>query len=140
MKSIVRWAVDNTPAINVALIALLAAGTWCMASMQREFWPYFVLDEIEIRVAYPGASPEDIEEAICEKIESAVASIYGIDEINALGAYVTDMRPEDSTGAATQAGFGAYIFLKTDPTVAEPETWALYIDEFGEIQVERSSN
>ncbi|TWU44783.1 Toluene efflux pump membrane transporter TtgH [Rubripirellula tenax] len=83
MKSIVRWAVDNTPAINVALIALLAAGTWCMASMQREFWPYFVLDEIEIRVAYPGASPEDIEEAICEKIEAAVASIYGIDEINA---------------------------------------------------------
>ena len=83
MKSMVRWAVDNTPAMNVAMIALLAAGTWCMASMQREFWPYYVLDEIEIRVAYPGASPEDIEEAICEKIESAVASIYGIDEINA---------------------------------------------------------
>lgn len=83
MKSLVRWAVDNTPAMNVALIALLVAGTWCMASMQREFWPYYVLDEIEIRVAYPGASPEDIEEAICEKIESAVASIYGIDEINA---------------------------------------------------------
>jgi HAE1 family hydrophobic/amphiphilic exporter-1 len=83
MKSMARWAVDNTPAMNVAMIAVLAAGTWCMASMQREFWPYYVLDEIEIRVAYPGASPEDIEEAICEKIESAVASIYGIDEINA---------------------------------------------------------
>ncbi|MEM9367572.1 MAG: efflux RND transporter permease subunit [Planctomycetota bacterium] len=83
MKSIVRWAVGNTPAMNVALIALLAAGTWCMASMQREFWPYYDLDEIEIRVAYPGASPEDVEEAICEKIESAVASIHGIDEINA---------------------------------------------------------
>lgn len=86
MKSIVRWAVDNTPAMNVALIALLAAGTWCMASMQREFWPYYNLDEIEIRVAYPGASPEDIEEAICEKIESAVASIDGIDEINAMAS------------------------------------------------------
>lgn len=83
MKSLVRWAVDNTPAMNVALIALLAAGAWCMSSLQREFWPYYTLDEIEIRVAYPGASPEDIEEAICEKIESAVASIYGIDEINA---------------------------------------------------------
>lgn len=83
MKSMVRWAVDNTPAMNVAMIALLAAGTWCMTSMQREFWPYYVLDEIEIRVAYPGASSEDIEEAICEKIESAVATIYGIDEINA---------------------------------------------------------
>ncbi|KGF67511.1 hypothetical protein LL06_21950 [Hoeflea sp. BAL378] len=69
-----------------------------------------------------------------------LALSIGIDEINALGAYVTDIRPEDSTGAASAPGFAAYIYLKTDPKVAEPETWALYVDEFGEIQVERSSN
>ncbi|MBU4528498.1 MAG: hypothetical protein KUA43_21905 [Hoeflea sp.] len=69
-----------------------------------------------------------------------LALSMGIEEINSLGGYVTDMRPEDSTGAASQAGFAAYIYLKTDPTVAEPETWAVYIDEFGDLQVERSSN
>ena len=69
-----------------------------------------------------------------------LALSMGIDEINSLGAYVTDMRPEDSTGVASQAGFAAYIYLKTDPTVAEPETWAVYVDEFGDLQVDRSSN
>ena len=69
-----------------------------------------------------------------------VATSVGIDEINGLGSYITDIRPEDSTGAASRQGFGAYIYLKTDPAVAEPETWALYIDEFGEMLVERSSN
>jgi hypothetical protein len=69
-----------------------------------------------------------------------IESSTGIDEINSLGGYITDIRPEDSTGAAAQQGFGAYIYLKTDPAVAEPETWALYIDEFGEMLVERSSN
>lgn len=64
----------------------------------------------------------------------------GIEEINSLGAYVTDIRPEDSTGAAAQQGFGAYIYLKTAPNVVEPETWALYVDQFGDIQVEQSSN
>lgn len=64
----------------------------------------------------------------------------GIDEINSLGGYITDIRPEDSTGAASKPGFGAYIYLKTDPSVVEPETWALYIDEFGDIMVEQSSN
>ena len=64
----------------------------------------------------------------------------GIDEINNLGAYVTDIRPEDSTGTATQQGFGAYIYLKTAPNVVEPETWALYVDAFGDIQIEQSSN
>ncbi|OCW56685.1 hypothetical protein [Hoeflea olei] len=63
-----------------------------------------------------------------------------VEEINALGAYVTDIRPEDSTGTASAPGFAAYIYLKTDPGVAEPETWSLYVDEFGEMQVERSSN
>jgi len=64
----------------------------------------------------------------------------GIEEINSLGAYVTDIRPEDSTGAAAQQGFGAYIYLKTAPNAVEPETWALYVDQFGDIQVEQSSN
>ena len=64
----------------------------------------------------------------------------GIEEINGRCAYVTDIRPEDSTGTATQQGFGAYIYLKTAPNVVEPETWALYVDAFGDIQVEQSSN
>lgn len=69
-----------------------------------------------------------------------LASSIGIDEINNLGGYITDLRPEDSTGAASQQGFGAYVYLKTDPSVVEPETWVIYIDEFGEMIVERSSN
>ena len=69
-----------------------------------------------------------------------IATSVGIDEINGLGGYITDIRPEDSTGASNRQGFGAYIYLKTDPSVAEPETWALYIDEFGDILVEQSSN
>lgn len=64
----------------------------------------------------------------------------GLEEINALGAYVTDIRPEDSTGTARQPGLSAFIYLKTDPTMAEPETWALFVDEFGDIVVEKSSN
>lgn len=69
-----------------------------------------------------------------------IATSVGIDEINSLGGYITDIRPEDSTGASSKQGFGAYIYLKTDPSVVEPETWSLYIDEFGDMLVERSSN
>ena len=69
-----------------------------------------------------------------------LALSIGVDEINSLGGYVTDIRPEDSTGAASGPGFAAYIYLKTDPKVIEPDTWSLYVDEFGDIHVERSSN
>lgn len=69
-----------------------------------------------------------------------LALSISLEEINALGAYVTDVRPENSTGAASQPGFSAFIYLKIDPTVTEPETWALFVDEFGDITVEKSSN
>ena len=70
----------------------------------------------------------------------ALKTSIGIDVINDLGAYITDIRPEDSTGAARQPGFAAYVYLKTDPAVVEPETWSIYVDEFGDMQVAASSN
>lgn len=63
-----------------------------------------------------------------------------LEEINDIGAYVTDVRPENSTGAASQPGFAAFIYLKTDPSVSEPETWTVFVDEFGDVVVEQSSN
>jgi hypothetical protein len=63
-----------------------------------------------------------------------------VEAINDLGAYVTDIRPENSTGASSGPGFAAFIYLKTDPTVVEPETWSVFVDEFGDIAVEKSSN
>lgn len=63
-----------------------------------------------------------------------------LEEINEIGAYVTDVRPENSTGTTSQPGFAAFVYLKTDPTVSEPETWTVFVDEFGDIMVEQSSN
>ncbi|MDF1607056.1 hypothetical protein PZ897_02595 [Hoeflea sp. YIM 152468] len=69
-----------------------------------------------------------------------LATSVPVEEINSLGGYVTDIRPEDSTGSASQPGFAAYIYLKTDPSVGEPDTWALFIDEFGDVSVEQTTN
>lgn len=63
-----------------------------------------------------------------------------IPEITELGAYVTDMRPENSRGTPSAEGFAAFIYLKRDPAVAEPEMWELFVDEFGEIRIDGASN
>jgi hydrophobic/amphiphilic exporter-1 (mainly G- bacteria), HAE1 family len=81
MKALVRWSVANSPAMNIIMLVVLGTGVWCVASLQREFWPYYDLDEIEVRVAYRGAGPEEVEQAICEKIEAAVSSISGLETI-----------------------------------------------------------
>lgn len=63
-----------------------------------------------------------------------------LEEFSAIKPFVTDIRPEDSTGITRLPGFFATVYLKTDPTATEPESWTVLIDEFGEIRVERATN
>lgn len=69
-----------------------------------------------------------------------VVSSAELEEFSALKAYVTDIRPETSTGVTAQPGMFATVYLKTDPTAHEPETWTVLIDDLGDIKIERASN
>lgn len=78
MSGLIRGAIRNTPAMNTLMVAILAVGAVCLFSMRREVFPEFDLEIIFVSVPYPGASPEEVETGICEKIEEAVRSIDGI--------------------------------------------------------------
>jgi hypothetical protein len=54
--------------------------------------------------------------------------------------FVTDIRPETSTGITRQPGMFATVYLKTDPSASEPESWTVLIDEVGDIKIERATN
>ena len=84
MQKMVRWAIKNTPAMNMLLIAILAVGTFSLASMRREVFPEFELEVVLVSVSYPGASPDEIEQGICQKIEEAVRSVDGIKKITSV--------------------------------------------------------
>lgn len=84
MRSVIRWAVDNAPATNTVVLAVLAVGIWCASSMQREFWPYSNLDVVLVSVEYRGASPEEVEQGICQRIEESVRSVSGVYRITSV--------------------------------------------------------
>ncbi|MEM7559852.1 MAG: efflux RND transporter permease subunit, partial [Planctomycetota bacterium] len=92
MNRIVRWAINNTPAINVMIVALLAAGMFSFYSMRREVFPEFELEVILVRVPYPGASPSDCEKGVCQPVEEAVRALDGIKRLVSIaregGGYV----------------------------------------------------
>lgn len=69
----------------------------------------------------------------------AIASTVELQEISDLKPYVTDIRPENSSGISKQPGLFATIYLKTEPA-AEPDGWTVLIDEFGDITVEKATN
>jgi len=60
---------------------LLIGGLMMGFNIKQEVFPEFSLDMVNITVAYPGASPEEVENGILLAIEEAVQGLEGIDEI-----------------------------------------------------------
>ncbi|OAP40406.1 hypothetical protein AU381_00355 [Sinorhizobium glycinis] len=69
-----------------------------------------------------------------------VVSSAELEEFTAMKAFVTDIRPETSTGITRQPGMHATVFLKTEPSATEAESWTVLIDEIGDIKIERATN
>ncbi len=84
MRSIVRWAVRNSPAMNTLLVALLVVGFGSVFLLRRESFPNFDIDIVLCSVPYPGATPEEVERGICQKIEEAVRPISGVKKVTAV--------------------------------------------------------
>ncbi|MEM7810890.1 MAG: efflux RND transporter permease subunit [Planctomycetota bacterium] len=80
MKTIVTWALKNTPAMNTLLAGLVVVGTISLFTLRREVFPEFELEVVLINVPYPGADPEEISAAICEKVEEALTGIEYVKE------------------------------------------------------------
>ena len=89
--------------------------------------------------------PDGTADIHLQQIESTadgpkITSSTELEEFSALKPYVTDIRPENSSGITRQPGLFATVYLKTDPKAEEPESWTVLIDELGEIRVERATN
>lgn len=84
MKALVRWAIRNAPTMNTLMAGCIVLGVIGLWSLRREVFPEFDLEMILITVPYPGASPAEVEEGICQRIEEAVQAIAGIKKINSV--------------------------------------------------------
>ena len=78
MKALGKWSVEHRVSVNLIMIFLIVAGLYTVLNMKREMFPVFSLDMINIGVTYPGASPEEVEEGICIKIEEQLKSLENV--------------------------------------------------------------
>ncbi|MDQ7032075.1 MAG: efflux RND transporter permease subunit [Desulfonauticus sp.] len=82
MKKIISWFTENHVAANLLMAFFLIAGFIYALNMKVEIFPEIALDTITISVAYPGASPEEVEEGIILPIEQAISGLSGIKNID----------------------------------------------------------
>ncbi|PPK58887.1 multidrug efflux pump subunit AcrB [Marinobacter persicus] len=78
----IEWMARNSVAANLMMILLLAGGFWMATQVQKEVFPEFELDMVQVTVSYPGASPSEVEKGILLPVEEAVQGIQSIEEMS----------------------------------------------------------
>ncbi|MBT5097289.1 MAG: efflux RND transporter permease subunit, partial [Candidatus Marinimicrobia bacterium] len=81
MERLIRWFVNNTVAANMVMLFILVAGLLTLPRIRMEVFPDINVDVISISVVYPGASPKDVEESICYRIEEKLTGLKGVKRI-----------------------------------------------------------
>ena len=85
-KGVLAWFASNHVAANLLMLLIAAAGLLAIFSARLEVFPEMSLDMINIMVPYLGASPADVEEGVCVRLEEAIAGVDGIKRMTSTAA------------------------------------------------------
>lgn len=81
MKKIIAYFIKYPIYSNAIILITALVGIISLSLMPRSFFPELSPNKIYINVAYPGASPEEIEQGITTRVEESLNGIEGIEEI-----------------------------------------------------------
>lgn len=77
----IRYFASHPTAANLIMLAVIVCGLFAAPLLQRETFPRVQPKRVEIQVLNPGARAEDVEEAICQRIEDAIDGIDNVAEV-----------------------------------------------------------
>ena len=81
MNAAIGWFARNSVAANLLMALLICGGVLAALNVTSDIFPEVTLDRVQIEVPYLGAAPEEVEEAVCVRIEEAIQGIDGIKQI-----------------------------------------------------------
>ncbi len=77
-KGIIAWFAANHVAANLLMVFIIVAGLISVFTIRKQTTPDFELNTIQVRVAYLGAAPQEVEEGVVVKVEEAIQDVKGI--------------------------------------------------------------
>ena len=81
MRRLITAAVHNPVAANLLMVVIIVVGGMSAYNLRRETFPQISFDIVQVQTIFPGATPEEIEENVVVKIEEAIKSVEGIQDI-----------------------------------------------------------
>lgn len=77
----IRFFAGHPTAANLLMIGLMALGVMALPGLRRETMPDWSEDAVQVTVVYPGASAEDVEDAVARRVEDALDGLDFVKEV-----------------------------------------------------------
>ncbi len=124
LKGPIAWMAQNSVAANLFMIILLVGGLLFALQVKQEVFPEFEIDYIQTSVAYPGASPAEVEQGIILAIEEGVRGLDGIKKVQSIavegsGIVLTELETNANKNKALQDVKNAVDRITSFPQDAE---------------------
>ncbi len=78
MRRFIGWWAYNPVAANLLMVGILISGLLGFFAMEREAFPVFKPNQVEIEVPWLGAAPQEVEEQIILRIEEALSELDNV--------------------------------------------------------------
>jgi len=113
------WAIDNRASVYVLAVLITILGMMNYYFIPKEQFPQVVIPYIVVNTAYPGTSPEDIENLVSRPIEKQLKSISDVKKITSnsvpdFSSIVVEFDPDLSIETAKQRVRDAVDKSKSD--------------------------
>lgn len=83
LKGLIGWFANNHVAANILMMLFIVGGFASVTNMRTETFPSIDPHMITVTVAYPGATPYEVADAITSRVEESLIGIQGIDRMTA---------------------------------------------------------
>ena len=120
----IAYMARNGVAANLLMLFILLGGLFALRGLVQEVFPEISMDRVSISVAYPGATPDEIEESIILKIEERIEGVDGLKQIRSTaaegrGSVVAELNPGEDVARALDDIKARIDRIQTFPAGAE---------------------
>ena len=117
----IAYFARHPTAANILMVAILVLGLAALPSLQRETFPKLSLDTVQVSVVYPGATAEEVEDAICQRLEDVVTGINDLDETRCEAVEGRGQLSAEMSDGGDIATFAGDIKTEVDAIASFPE-------------------
>jgi hydrophobic/amphiphilic exporter-1 (mainly G- bacteria), HAE1 family len=125
MQKLAEICVRRPVFATMLILSLTVVGIFSFFSLGVDLFPKIDLPTITVTVVNPGASPQEIETEITDKVESAVNTISGIDELRSTSVegvsqvFITFLLEKNADVAAQEVRDKVGLIVNDLPETAE---------------------